>query len=184
MSLKPEVGKILVADPYLQDGYFTRSVILLTACNQEDTMGFILNKPSNVLVHEVFEDFPHFESLIYIGGPVDSNLIFFIHRLGNLIPNCTALGNNWFFGGEFGKLKDLIIAEKIKPKDVRFFLGYSGWGKNQLEEEIIQKSWLVGNLKPAYIEKVITRKLWGTSLKAVRPNYGFYGNFAFTPSLN
>lgn len=184
MALKPKAGRILVADPYLQDGYFTRSVVLLTAFNKEDTMGFILNKPSNVLVHEVFEDFPHFESLIYIGGPVDSNLIFFIHRLGDLIPNCTPLGNNWFFGGDFNKLKDLIIAEKIRPRDVRFFLGYSGWGETQLEEEISKKSWIVGDLQPSYIEKVLTRRLWGTCLKKVKPKFGFYGEYAFSPSLN
>lgn len=180
-------GRILVADPYLQDPYFSRSVVLLTSYEQgeqEDCMGFILNRPSNVFIHEVFQDFPEFEALIYLGGPVDTNMLFFIHTLGDQIPESKSIGNNLYFGGDFETLKQLITEGKINSKDIRFFLGYSGWGIDQLDDEIISESWIVGKLKRSYLFKVKTRLVWATALKDNKPSLGFYGKYAFTPSLN
>lgn len=183
-SKKAKSALMLIADPFLQDGYFTRAVILMTSFKEEETTGFILNKPSNVFVHEVFEDFPEFASLIYIGGPVESSLLFFIHTLGDVIPNSTPISDGLFFGGDFEKLQDLIREQKIKPKDIRFFLGYSGWAENQLQEEIKGNSWIKGNFKLPYLFTIKNRLIWPTALKIYKPKYGFYGKYAYTPSQN
>ena len=37
----------------------------------------------------------------------------------------------------------LLIEDKIKDTQIRFFLGYSGWGSSQLDEELENKSWFV-----------------------------------------
>ena len=41
----PEKGKVLVSEPFLQDAYFKRSVVLLTEHNEEGSLGFVLNNP-------------------------------------------------------------------------------------------------------------------------------------------
>jgi putative transcriptional regulator len=48
-----------------------------------------------------------------------------------------------WFGGDFDELKNLASLELLVPKDIRFFVGYSGWGAGQLHNEIITKSWFL-----------------------------------------
>ena len=177
-------GQILIADPYLQDGEFTRSVVLLTHYEPENTMGFFLNRPSTVYVSEVFVDFPEFDGLVYIGGPVDQNLIFFVHRLGDLLPNAIQIRKGLYFGGDFERLKGLIAAGKVKKNDIRFYLGYAGWGMEQLHEEIDKACWIQGqyNLKYQFSNK--SDLVWGSALGKSKPEYKFFANYSFTPSLN
>lgn len=184
MDQEIKIGKILIADPFLQDGEFTRTIILLTSFEKENTMGFVLNKPTDVKVHEVFADFPDFNSKVYIGGPVDQNLLFFVHTCGDLIPNSVPITNNVFFGGDFETMKSLIETKKITNKQIRFFLGYSGWGKEQLQDEIHNESWLIGGFKLSYLTAPKPSEIWHKAIKAVKPEYGVFSEFPFTPSLN
>ena len=184
MSDEIKAGKILIADPYLQDGYFNRSVVLLTSTGENDTMGFILNKPSNVFVHEVFEDFPEFESLIYLGGPVDSNLLFFVHRLGDLIPNSTPISKGLYFGGDFDTLTELLNTQKINENDIRFFLGYSGWSVNQLNEELNESTWLIIQNKYPNIFEIDSTTFWKNQLMSIGGEYQIWANAPINPELN
>lgn len=179
-----KAGKILIADPFLQDGEFNRTVILMTNFEEDNTMGFILNKPTDVKVHEVFADFPDFNARVYIGGPVDQNLLFFVHTCGDLIPNSIRITNNVYFGGDFETMKSLVADKKITNRQIRFFLGYSGWGKEQLQEEILNDSWVVGGFKLSYLSTVKPHETWHKAIKATKPEYHVYSEFPFTPSLN
>ena len=58
-------GRTLVANPYMLDPIFLRSVIFLTEYGVAGAMGFIVNKPTELKIHEVFNNFPHFDSNIY-----------------------------------------------------------------------------------------------------------------------
>lgn len=184
MNKKISPGRILIADPFLQDGEFTRSVILLTSYKKDNTMGFMINKPTDVHVHEVFSDFPTFNSRVYIGGPVDQNLLFFVHKMGNKIPNSIPITNNLSFGGEFEVMKKLIQKGEISTKDIRFFLGYSGWGQEQLQNEVKKKSWVVGNFKLSYLFSLRNSLIWPQSIAHNKPEYTVYSKYPFTPSLN
>lgn len=184
MDQKIKTGKVLIADPFLQDGEFTRTVILLTSFEEDNTMGFVLNKPTDVKVHEVFADFPSFNARVYIGGPVDQNLLFFVHTCGDLIPNSIPITKNVFFGGDFETMKSLVKSKKITNKDIRFFLGYSGWDQEQLEGEILNESWLIGGFKLSYLTTLKPQQMWHKAIKVVKPAYAVYSEFPFTPSLN
>jgi len=179
-----KTGKILIADPFLQDGEFTRSVILLTSFEDDNTMGFVLNKPTDVKVHEVFADFPDFDSKVYVGGPVDQNLLFFVHTRGDLIPNSVQITNKVYFGGDFETMRTLIETKKISNKQIRFFLGYSGWGKEQLQQEIYDDAWVIAPFKLSYLTTVKPKKVWHKAIKASKPEYTVFSEFPFTPSLN
>ena len=49
-------------------------------------------------------------------------------------------------------LKALIDSGFIGPHDIRFYLGYSGWGTGQLADEMDDThSWLVHDADPNYI---------------------------------
>jgi putative AlgH/UPF0301 family transcriptional regulator len=51
-------GKILIADPILDEVYFRRGVILLSDHTDEGTIGFVLNKQ----IDEMERNHPHVES--------------------------------------------------------------------------------------------------------------------------
>ena len=183
--MKPiQPGQILIADPYLQDGEFTRSVILMTHYAPDNTMGFILNHPSTVYVNEVFVDFPDFDGLVHIGGPVDQNMMFFVHRLGEIIPDAIPIRKGLYFGGDFEILKTQIAAGRVKKNDIRFYLGYSGWGMDQLHGEIEKGFWIQGQYKLKYQFTNKADLVWGSALGKNKPEYKFFANYSFTPSLN
>jgi putative transcriptional regulator len=179
-----KAGKIIIADPYLQDGEFTRSVILLNSYSKSGAIGFILNRPTQLLVHEAFNDFPHFNAPIYYGGPVDKNILFYVHTLGEIIPDSELITGTIYFGGDFNVVKKLIQENKINPSQIRFFLGYSGWSANQLEQEINDEAWLVGRFKQSYLFHKKFKEVWPNSLADNYKKHAFYGKFPYTPSLN
>ena len=85
----PIQGSILIAEPFLQDAYFQRSVVLLIEHTEHGSMGFVLNKKTDLIVNSFFKEFAEFPEIpIYLGGPVSPNRLFFIHSLGdNIIPD-------------------------------------------------------------------------------------------------
>ena len=42
-------GKLLISEPFMFDENFKRTVIFLTEHNEKGSVGFILNKPSNLI---------------------------------------------------------------------------------------------------------------------------------------
>jgi putative AlgH/UPF0301 family transcriptional regulator len=84
-NVKPAPGKILISEPFLYDHYFKRSVVLLADHNKEGSFGVIINKPMAVDFNEVVKDFPGFVDDLYLGGPVSTNNLFYVHTLGDQI---------------------------------------------------------------------------------------------------
>ena len=62
--------------------------------------------------------------------------------------------------GDFEKLKFLISSELINPNNIRFFLGYTGWGEGQLEEEMSTGSWVIADADANYLFKMEPTQLW------------------------
>ena len=183
-DVKPQKGRILISEPYLNDVYFKRSIILLTEHNNEGSIGFVLNKPVNMQIQEVISDFPQFDCQISIGGPVNTNTIHYIHTLGEMIPNSIPVLNNIYWGGDFDILKKHIANGLIQSSQVRFFLGYSGWVPGQLEEELIQNSWLVSSINPDTIMNHQTSEIWKSTLSDLGNKYKMWINSPENPSLN
>lgn len=77
----------------------------------------------------------------FFGGPVQTSSLFYIHRLGDLIGG-KEISEGVFFGGDFKTIEELVKRDEATPDDIKFFLGYSGWGESQLEDEILNNSWL------------------------------------------
>ena len=138
----PAQGSILISEPFLQDAYFQRSVVLLVEHTQEGSMGFVLNKKTELSVNTFFADLQGFPEMpIYLGGPVSANRLFFIHSLGDLIiPNSLKINDHLYFDGDFSALIHYIQNGHSVDGKVKFFLGYSGWQKGQLHNEIAKNS--------------------------------------------
>ena len=177
-------GRVLISEPFLSDTYFKRSVVLLTEHSDEGSVGFVLNKPVDLHIQDVIQDFPSIEAGISIGGPVNTNTVHFIHTLGELIPESVHVIENIYWGGDFDKLKSLINSGEVTSRQVRFFLGYSGWAPNQLEGEIDENAWLVGELDSTLIMESDQTNFWNDVLKRMNNKYQVWANFPENPGMN
>lgn len=177
-------GNLLIAEPsILNDRSFNRSVILLTEHNQSGTVGFILNKPSEYLLKNLI---PELDSnhIVYIGGPVSEDNLYFLHRVPNLIPDSIEVKDGIFWGGNFEVIQQLLIKDSISPNDIRFFLGYTGWSENQLKEEMEQISWFVKKNTYKNILTVQPKSFWKEELLKTGGEYQIWANAPKDPRLN
>jgi putative transcriptional regulator len=182
-KVSPKKGRVLVSEPFLQDTYFKRSLVLITEHSQDGAVGFVLNKPLDVKASEVMNDFPLSETTVSIGGPVSTNTVHYLHTLGDLIPNSVHVIKNIYWGGDFESLKDLIKSGEVKPDQIRFFLGYSGWHAGQLEKELEQNSWLVTEIGNNNVMDPHAN-LWKNTLSQLGEKYKIWANFPENPSQN
>lgn len=182
---KIEKGQLLIADPSLiTDSHFNRSVILLVEHNHEGSVGFILNKLSEFKLSDLVEEVK-VSYRIYNGGPVDKNNLYFIHTLPNLIDNSIEICDGIYWGGDFEQLVYNLNSGLIPENQIRFFLGYSGWGNTQLENELSNKAWVQQkNKKKSQIMLSDVSTIWGNKMKELGGNYTIWFNAPENPSLN
>ncbi len=183
-NIKPTRGKILISEPFLVDYYFKRSVVLLAEHNEEGSFGLIINKPVDLRLSDIVKDFPSFDTPVYLGGPVKTDSLYFIHTMGNEIENSMEISEGLFWGGDIEIVKELITIGRIDPKEIKFFVGYSGWVSKQLESELARNSWLVANIKAKDVMEANPDKMWKKTVKNLGSDYAYWTNFPSDPSLN
>ncbi|MBB2144738.1 YqgE/AlgH family protein [Pedobacter sp. LMG 31464] len=182
---EPSAGKLLISEPFLSDPNFKRSVILLAEHEEEGTLGFILNQPSSLLLKDLVPDLWQADYPIFIGGPVEVDTIHFIHRCYDKLNSGEEIANGIYWGGNFETLKILVNNNSISENEVKFFLGYSGWGKEQLTEEINTNTWIVsGKYHQDIVFSHNEEELWREVIVNLGPKYAHVSNFPSDPSLN
>jgi len=157
---KVHSGQILLAEPFMTDPNFRRSAILLCEHGEDGSVGFIMNKPLDMKVDELIASFPEFDSTVLLGGPVQTDTIHYLHTKGDLLEGSREVAEGVYWGGDFEKLKFLITSNLIKPRDIRFFVGYSGWSERQLDDEMGLGSWVIAEMHPNYLFKTRPKKVW------------------------
>jgi putative transcriptional regulator len=182
--LKPTKGKLLIAEPtILDDKSFNRTIILLAEHTQNNTVGFILNRPLEYTINDLLPDINCLLP-IYQGGPVEQDNLYFVHKIPELLPESVEISNGIFWGGNFEALKKLLNTNDVKALDIRFFLGYSGWDKHQLEEEMSQNSWFVAENDFENIFSLDEVTLWKNKLLQKGGNYKLWANAPSDFNLN
>lgn len=181
---QPAKGRLLLARPFLSDSNFWRTVVLLVEHGDEGTLGFILNKPTEHKLNEMFPEFPPFDIPLYLGGPVGTDLLQFIHRIPDLDENDREIIPGLYWGANFEALRPHIVAGRVQASDVRFFLGYSGWDANQLEGELKMKSWFVAETGPEFAFTEDPDQLWKDVLQSMGDRYRIISHYPEDPVLN
>jgi len=182
-KLQPGQGRVLIAEPFLPGDYFSRSTVLLVQCTPEGDVGFILNKPTDFLVKDLFKGFPDFDSHVFLGGPVSNDKLFFLHTMGEKIPDSLHISGQLYWSGDYEHRMALIRAGIVEEDEVRFFLGYSGWSAGQQAAEISDFSWVV--IGP-WIDCILSsdENFWNESIKLIGGNALLWQNFPENPELN
>ncbi|MBU2938820.1 YqgE/AlgH family protein [Lacinutrix sp. C3R15] len=185
ISIKPKKGNLLIAEPsIIGDMAFNRSIVLLADHNKEGSIGFILNKPLEYSIHDLIPEI-NANFKVYNGGPVEQDNLYFIHKVPDLIPNSIEISLGIYWGGDFNKVAELIADNKLNEKHIRFFLGYSGWQENQLEDELKSNSWVV--TENVYKKEIIEKDcqaFWKEKMLEFGGEYSIWSNAPENPSLN
>tara|TARA_B100001248_G_C27199817_1_gene370719 strand:- start:44 stop:589 length:546 start_codon:yes stop_codon:yes gene_type:complete len=178
-------GKLIVATPsILGDFNFRRSVILLASHKTSGSIGFILNKKLNYKLNDIVEDV-NIKFPLFYGGPVEQDNLFYLHRLGNVIPDSIEINSSLSWNGDFKFVTKLINENKIKLNDIRFFLGCSSWSNGQLEKELDEKSWEPFEIVST--EKVLRMKIqnmWKKCMISLGGKYRLWSNAPENPNFN
>ena len=182
-NLKPQKGRLLLAEPFMNDDHFSRSVIYMCEHDKTGSYGFILNNKLNIKLDEIIPDIGIPNINVYYGGPVHSSNLFFLHQLGDIIDSSVKISDNIWTSGDFNQIIEFMNMGILDINKIKFFLGYAGWTKNQLETEFDSNSWIAIDLKK---ENIIFKNddLWkevlsnrGGKLKAI-------ANFPINPTDN
>jgi putative transcriptional regulator len=184
-SKKPKIGNVLISDPFLDEDYFRRSVVLLCDHNAEGSFGFVLNNYLDIDLHEVDDSFPDIKARISVGGPVETQSLFFIHSFGDEVEGGIPINNELSFGGDYEQIQDLIELDPSNGNKIRFFLGYSGWTSLQLESEIKNKSWIPWcNKHKNKLLKKSSIDFWKQKMNELGGEYKIWSNAPEDPILN
>ncbi len=181
-NVKPDKGKVLISEPLLNDKHFVRSVVLLAAVEADGSLGFVLNNPTSKKLHELVDGINEKNIPVYFGGPVEKDVLFCIHCVGS-IPGSIHIFEDVYLSGNFDYIKKLINKRLINNSNSRFFVGNSGWGAYQLNDEINFNYWLVSAINKDFIFSEPETQ-WKRALDFVDPKYEIWKNFPLNPEEN
>lgn len=184
-KLKPQKGRILISDPFQSDEYFQRSVVYLCEHSNQGTFGFVLNNLVDINLNQMHPSFPNIAIEMSIGGPVETESMYFIHTLGNELKQSILVDKNICMGGDFRQLYSFITLEHIQANQIKFFLGYSGWSPGQLEEEINRNAWVVAEIEDSFdVMNNQSADAWNQFMKKMGQKFNIMTNFPLDPNDN
>ncbi|PKW13457.1 YqgE/AlgH family protein [Saccharopolyspora spinosa] len=183
-----EPGTLLVAAPQLLDRNFRRTVVYVIHHRAEGTLGVVLNRPSEVAVHDVLPKWGQHASepqSLFVGGPVEQRTAICLATL-RAGESVGAIAGMVGVRGPVGLVdldgdpNDLVP----RARGLRFFAGYAGWEPGQLADEIERGDWIV---VPALPDDVIAdpgAELWGRVLRRQGPPLAFLATHPGDVKLN
>lgn len=144
---RPETGRsfLLVAHPDLGDPNFSGTVVLVMRPDDGGPLGLILNRPTGTLLGEIYPDRAELQGrtdMLFFGGPVEPDALLFAFRSATPPAKGVNVAGDIYVSGFSGVL-DELLSQPEQASEQRFFAGYAGWARGQLEAEIAQGGWHV-----------------------------------------
>ena len=150
----------LIAMPSLQHPQFKRAVIYICEHNAEGAMGLVINKPIDLFTVETVLKKLHItpsprDAEIYLndpvlaGGPLADDRGFILHSPQAGFCSSIRISPDTMITTSKDVLKTLGTPQQ--PDNVLVALGYAGWQKGQLEQELMDNVWLTSEADPAIL---------------------------------
>jgi putative transcriptional regulator len=173
-------GQLLLAHPAMRDPNFRRSVVLLSAHGDDGAMGVVLNRPLGKQLGDLNPQFAAgtlAQVPLYQGGPVQTEQLI----LAAWRPEPLEATVKLYFGIDVEKAEALQGEQGVR---LRAFLGYSGWTKGQLENELRSNTWVVTPVRPDLLERSDGQSLWRAILGGLSPEWKLMADEPDDPSGN
>ena len=182
---KPAAGDLLISEPFLQDQNFVRSVVLLCDHNDQGSFGFVVNKPSILRLGEIVQNLDFLDKEVFVGGPVEQNTLHFVYLGEKVLEGSVSVGNQVWWGGDFDQLIEKLRLNQMDLDRIRFFIGYSGWGAGQLQDEMNEETWILchENIDENSFGST-PDDLWKGLLKNMGGEFRLIANYPRDPRLN
>ncbi|MGN6193686.1 MAG: YqgE/AlgH family protein [Ginsengibacter sp.] len=182
--ISPAKGILLIANPFLKDPNFSRTVIFICENMPEGTFGFVLNKQFPKTLNELIPDLDMPDFPVFLGGPVQPDSLHFLHQYPDLISGGEEVFDGVYWGGNFESLQIHLKNNDISSDKIRFFIGYSGWTEGQLDNEMKEDSWLTVKATRKLIFGTSAQETWKESLNYLGGDYKMLINYPIDPQLN
>jgi len=176
------VGNVLVSVPLSGGFYFDRTVILLIEHTEKGNLGIMLNKRLPVTLQDIFQN--NRDTPLFNGGPVEVGNLFTLHTYGGLIKDSSPVSDNLYFGGSPSELLQFIKNDSLDENLIRFYLGYAGWSEGQLEEELNDNLWVVGQFHEKLLFHNDDEICWKMAVESLGKPYNSWFNIVKAPFLN
>jgi putative transcriptional regulator len=188
-------GHFLVSEIALADPNFSNTVVLMITHTDDGAFGLVVNRPSPFTLGDVvegLEDSPAAAIPVFVGGPVQQNILFLLHagfpdQAGGAVAEQPV-------DGVFSEPATLAVMEYLKnewsglPEEdrpaVRVYAGYSGWGPGQVEGELKADAWVVVKATPELIFRPDAAGAWEDAFAGKGPLYQIILQTGFKPSMN
>lgn len=165
-------GKLLIALPAIEDARFKQAVILVCTHNEDHAMGIVLNKAAEDLrLPELLDQLgvdgeETSDNHVLIGGPVGKDRGFVLHSEDYDSDGATL---PIFEGVCLTATKDVLhaMASDSPPEHFILALGYAGWAGGQLEQELVENVWLVGEPDLALVFDPSLETKWSRALARI-----------------
>jgi len=147
-SRRPEdlaVGKLLVTPREAADPHFAESVILLVHYEATSAVGLMLNRPTTIPLSRALHSLngaAQRTDTAYIGGPVETDTAMALLRArAKPEAGVPVLKDTYLIPTQ--KALEGVLAASAGAGDLRVYVGYSGWGPGQLENEVRRGAWFI-----------------------------------------
>lgn len=139
-------NQFLIAMPGMVEGSLSGSVIFVCEHSERGALGLVINQPTDLTLGVLFERIdlkleigPVKDTLVYFGGPVQTDRGFVLHEPAGDYSSTIKMG-----GMALTTSRDVLqaVADGCGPDKMLITLGYAGWGAGQLENEMAQNAWL------------------------------------------
>lgn len=171
MELRAAAGAFLVSVPQMMDPNFMHSVVLVCEHNAQGAVGLVVNRRSPATVRELLPEHPVLSRVdfpVFAGGPVGLDTLQFVHRAADRIGGGHELSNGLVLGGSMQDLARFLDESPRPERSVRLFLGYAGWGEDQLDAELQTGSWVPAPPDPELVFSVEPpAAVWRAALRSI-----------------
>ncbi|MDX1812785.1 MAG: YqgE/AlgH family protein [Gammaproteobacteria bacterium] len=153
-------GVFLIASKQLDYTSMRKTVIYLVQHDEAGSSGIIINHPTNLKINEAFPDTKasdYSNKTLFFGGPLHTQYLFMLTQT-KFTRGLFEINQGVYFGtGD--QIKVRLQAEKT-PDTIRTFAGFMSWGPEQLEQEIMDGTWILSPAAPEEVFSKDSTKLW------------------------
>lgn len=159
----------LIAMPTLTDHYFSRSVVYLCEHDEKGAMGLVINKPiEEFSIAEMLAKLEisiadrneaiNLDTQVIAGGPVAEEHGFILHTPVEGFNSSLKLSDDLMVTTS----KDVLetLGSYRQPTNALVTLGYTSWETGQLEQEIMDNSWLTVPADSSLIFSIPIHQRW------------------------